>query len=117
MVVRRPTQLPASQCYSVQDHDRNISHKDIRPRQSYNNPFDSSEVKAFATCPSKSHQAILREVVNTKRFVEIWAGSQLEASLEVTNYHQAFLTDDTYTPLWRTIPPEETSYYLSIYSA
>ncbi|KAG2344178.1 hypothetical protein BDR05DRAFT_999333 [Suillus weaverae] len=68
---------------------------------------DSSEVKAFATSPSKSRQAILREA-SGKRFVEIWAGTQLlEASLDVSNYHQAFLTDDFLYSL--PFSPNETS--------
>ncbi|KAG1902336.1 Alpha/Beta hydrolase protein [Suillus fuscotomentosus] len=54
---------------------------------------DSFEVKAFRTSPSKSRQAVLREVAHgtsTKRFVEIWAGIQIEASLDVTKYHDCF---------------------------
>ncbi|KIK35388.1 hypothetical protein CY34DRAFT_17047 [Suillus luteus UH-Slu-Lm8-n1] len=67
----------------------------------------SGDAIASATSPSKTRQAILREVAYYKRFVEIWAGSQLEASLDVSNYHQAFLTDDFLYSL--SFSPSETS--------
>jgi hypothetical protein len=80
--------------YSVRDHDRNIKRYITKTFDNQcTTSHDSSEIKASATSPSKTRQAILREVANNKRFVEIWAGSQLEASLDVSNYHQAFLTD------------------------
>ncbi|KAG1777970.1 hypothetical protein EV702DRAFT_968848 [Suillus placidus] len=94
--------------YSVRDHDRNIKRNLTKTFDDQcTTSHDSSEVKAFATSPSKSRQAILREVANSKRFVEIWAGSQLEASLDVSNYHQAFLTDDFLHSL--SFSPNETS--------
>ncbi|KAG2344168.1 alpha/beta-hydrolase [Suillus weaverae] len=93
--------------YSVRDHDRNIKRNLTKTFDDQcTTSHDSSEVKAFATSPSKSRQAILREA-NSKRFVEIWAGSQLEASLDVSNYHQAFLTDDFLYSL--SFSPNETS--------
>ncbi|KAG1776250.1 hypothetical protein EV702DRAFT_1046395 [Suillus placidus] len=57
--------------------------------------FSLFKVKAFTTSSSKSRQAILREA-NSKWFIKIWAGTQLEASLYVSNYHQAFLTDESF---------------------
>jgi hypothetical protein len=89
--------------YVVRDHERNtkrfvtktfptIADHEI----SYTTSHDSSEIKAFATSPSKARQAILREVTNdtsTKRFVEIWIGTQIEASLDVTKYHDVFHTE------------------------
>ncbi|KAG1898892.1 Alpha/Beta hydrolase protein [Suillus fuscotomentosus] len=94
--------------YSVRDHDRNIKRYLTKTFDNQcTTSHDSSEIKAFATSPSKSRQAILREVANSKRFVEIWAGTQLEASLDVSNYHQAFLTDDFLYSL--SFSPSETS--------
>ncbi|KAG1727233.1 hypothetical protein EDB19DRAFT_2042887 [Suillus lakei] len=94
--------------YSVRDHERNIKRSLTKTftLDNHTTTHDSSEIKAFATSPSKSRQAILREA-NAKRFIEIWAGTQLEASLEVTNYHQAFLTDDFLSSL--SFSPSETS--------
>jgi acylaminoacyl-peptidase len=88
--------------YSVRDHERNTVQSLTKTfsggitSDHHTTSHDSSEVKAFATSPSKSRQAILREISNgtsTKRFVEIWAGAQIEASLDVTKYHDAFHTD------------------------
>ncbi|KAG1869408.1 hypothetical protein DFJ58DRAFT_765969 [Suillus subalutaceus] len=94
--------------YSIRDHDRNIKRYLTKTSDNQcTTSHDSSEVKAFKTSPSKSRQAILREVANSKRFVEIWAGTQLEASLDVSNYHQAFLTDDFLYSL--SFSPSETS--------
>ncbi|KAG2068544.1 alpha beta-hydrolase [Suillus decipiens] len=94
--------------YSVRDHDRNIKRYLTKTFDGHQctTSHDSSEVKAFATSPSKSRQAILREAANNKRFVEIWAGTQLEASLDVSNY-QAFLTDEFLHSL--SFSPNETS--------
>ncbi|KAG1801305.1 Alpha/Beta hydrolase protein [Suillus variegatus] len=78
--------------YSVRDHDRNIKRYLTKTFDNQcTTSHDSSEIKAFATSPSKSRQAILREVANSKRFVEIWAGTQLEASLDAS-----INTDDPY---------------------
>lgn len=94
--------------YSVRDHDRNIKRYLTKTFDNQcTTSHDSSEIKASTTSPSKTRQAILREVANNKRFVEIWAGSQLEASLDVSNYHQAFLTDDFLYSL--SFSPSETS--------
>ncbi|KAG1810395.1 Alpha/Beta hydrolase protein [Suillus plorans] len=94
--------------YSVRDHDRNIKRYLTKTFDNQcTTSHDSPEIKAFTTSPSKSRQAILREVANSKRFVEIWAGTQLEASLDVSNYHQAFLTDDFLYSL--SFSPSETS--------
>ncbi|KAG2137878.1 Alpha/Beta hydrolase protein [Suillus bovinus] len=94
--------------YSVRDHDRNSKRYLTKTFDDQcTTSHDSSEVKASATSPSKCRQAILREVANSKRFVEIWAGTQLEASLDVSNYHQAFLTDDFLYSL--SFSPSETS--------
>ncbi|KAG2113986.1 Alpha/Beta hydrolase protein [Suillus cothurnatus] len=102
--------------YSVRDQERNITRSLTKTflggitSDHQATSHDSSEVKAFTTSPSKSRQAILREVANgasTKRFVEIWAGTQIEASLDVTNYHDAFHTYDFTSSL--SFSPSETS--------
>ncbi|KAG1834331.1 hypothetical protein DFJ58DRAFT_908669 [Suillus subalutaceus] len=102
--------------YSVRDHERNITRSLTKTfpggitSDNQTTSHDSSEVKAFTTSPSKSRQAILREVANgtsTKRFIEIWADTQIEASLDVTKYHDAFHTDDFTSSL--SFSPSETS--------
>jgi hypothetical protein len=55
----------------------------------------SPEVVASAISPSGKLAAILRET-NTgdkKRFVEIWEGERLEASVNVTKTHGPFYSD------------------------
>ncbi|KAG0694260.1 Alpha/Beta hydrolase protein [Suillus ampliporus] len=106
--------------YSVRDHEHNtkrsltktfpIITSEADQQITSASSHDSSEVKAFITSPSKSRQAILREVTNgtgTKRFVEIWAGTQIEASLDVTKYHDVFHTDEVLSSL--SFSPSETS--------
>ncbi|KAG2146235.1 Alpha/Beta hydrolase protein [Suillus clintonianus] len=102
--------------YAVRDHERNIIRSLTKTisggitSDHHITSHDSLEVKAFTTSPSKSRQAILREVANgtsTKRFVEIWAGTQIEASLDVTKYHDAFHTDEFTSSL--SFSPSETS--------
>ncbi|KAG0694165.1 Alpha/Beta hydrolase protein [Suillus ampliporus] len=104
--------------YSARDHERNTKQSLTKTFPVFTSDdqitsaisHDSSEVKAFATSPSKSRQAILREVTNTtgtKRFVEIWAGTQIEASLDVTKYHDVFHTDEVLSSL--SFSPSETS--------
>ncbi|KAJ8590553.1 alpha/beta-hydrolase [Rhizopogon salebrosus TDB-379] len=103
--------------YAVRDHERNIKRSVTKTfplipdhETTYATSHDSSEIKSFATSPSKSRQAILREVANgssTKRFVEVWTGTQIEASLDVTKYHDVFLTDDFLSSL--SFSPSETS--------
>ncbi|KAG1744584.1 Alpha/Beta hydrolase protein [Suillus paluster] len=105
---------------TVRDHERNTnrsltktfpiitseSDQQTTPAVSH----DSSEVKAFITSPSKSRQALLREITDgtgAKRFVEIWAGTQIEASLDVTKYHDIFHTDEVLSSL--SFSPSETS--------
>ena len=91
--------------YLVRDHQRNIKRSitktfPIIDDTSSTIALDSSEIKAST---SKSRQVVLREVSNsdsgTKRFVEVWAASQLEASLDVTKYHDVFHTDGEFTDL------------------
>ena len=52
---------------------------------------------AFLSAPSEKRHAILREVSDAhstkKRYVEVRAGAQLKALLEVTNQHGQFHTD------------------------
>ncbi|KAG1796099.1 Alpha/Beta hydrolase protein [Suillus variegatus] len=102
--------------YTVRDLERNITRSLTKTfsggfsSDHQTTSHDSSEIKAFRTSPSKSRQAVLREVSNgtsTKRFVEIWAGLQMEASLDVTKYHDAFHTDDFTSSL--SFSPSETS--------
>ncbi|KAG1795267.1 Alpha/Beta hydrolase protein [Suillus variegatus] len=102
--------------YTIRDHERNITRSLTKTfpggfgSDHQITSHDSSEVMAFRTSPSKSRQAVLREVADgtsTKRFVEIWAGIQIEASLDVTKYHDAFHTDDFTSSL--SFSPSETS--------
>lgn len=55
----------------------------------------SPEVVASAISPSGKLTALLRETNSgdKKRFVEIWEGERLEASVTVTKTHGAFYTD------------------------
>src|SRR5260221_3245 len=55
----------------------------------------SPEVVASAISPSGKLTAILRETNagDKKRFVEIWEGERLEASVTVTKAHGTFYTD------------------------
>ena len=54
---------------------------------------------AFLSALSEKHHAILREVSDAngakKRYVEVWSGARLGASLEVTKQHGQFHTDGT----------------------
>ena len=58
---------------------------------------DSSEILATLFAPSGKRYAFLKEVSDAngtkKRYVEVWSGVQLEASLEVTKQHGQFHTD------------------------
>ena len=55
---------------------------------------DLAEIVAFLSAPSEQCYAILREVSDAhstkERYVEVWAGARLEASLEVMNQHRQF---------------------------
>ena len=55
----------------------------------------SPEVVASAISPSGKLTAILRETnsADRKRFVEIWEGERLEASVNVSKTHSAFYSD------------------------
>ncbi|KAH7911153.1 Alpha/Beta hydrolase protein [Hygrophoropsis aurantiaca] len=92
--------------YSIRDHERNIKRSVIKSHfvasgenTSVPVSHEASEIVAFAISPSKARSAILREVAGQNgsgksRFVEIWAGPHLEASMAVTNIHGAFHADD-----------------------
>lgn len=58
---------------------------------------DSSEISACLFAPSGKRHAFLKEPSDAngakKRYVEVWSGTQLEASLEVTKHHGQFHTD------------------------
>lgn len=58
---------------------------------------DPSEILAFLCAPSETRHAFLKELPDAnggkKRYVEVWSGAQLEASLEVTKQHGQFHTD------------------------
>ena len=93
---------------STQDHTRNANRATsktffIQPNRS-DGTFTviasaaqdvSPEVIATAVSPSSKLTAILRETQSAekKRFVEIWEGERLEASVEVTKTHGVFYTD------------------------
>jgi acylaminoacyl-peptidase len=56
----------------------------------------SPEVVASTISPSGKLTAVLRETNSAgdkKRFVEIWDGERLEASVNVTKAHDVFYTD------------------------
>ncbi|KAH9036678.1 alpha/beta-hydrolase [Lactarius hengduanensis] len=107
---------------STQDHTRNVNRTTsktffIQPNRS-DGTFTviasaaqdvSPEVIATAVSPSSKLTAILRETNSTdkKRFVEIWEGERLEASVDVTKAHGAFYTDDQLSTL--AFSPSETS--------
>ncbi|KAI0087538.1 Alpha/Beta hydrolase protein [Irpex rosettiformis] len=61
---------------------------------------DVPEIAASALSPSRKYLAVLRESNDNsapdgkKRFVEIWAEDKIQASLEVTDIHGAFYTDE-----------------------
>jgi hypothetical protein len=62
----------------------------------------SPEVVASAISPSGKLSAILCETNSAgdkKRFVEIWEGERLEASVNVTKAHGVFYTDGESLPL------------------
>jgi hypothetical protein len=60
-------------------------------------PFqDVGDVINSVISLSRARRAVLREVKNqnnAKRFVEIWHGDRIEASMEVTEAHGMFYTD------------------------
>ncbi|KAI6103028.1 Alpha/Beta hydrolase protein [Pisolithus sp. B1] len=112
--------------YSVRDHERNNKHTISKiftltkpePRAadwalvSSTIPHDASDVQASILSASKKRHAILREIADPgnggkKRFVEIWADSKLEASLDVTKRHGPFHTDDFFKSL--SFSPSETA--------
>ncbi|KAG6810645.1 hypothetical protein H0H92_010908, partial [Tricholoma furcatifolium] len=71
---------------------------------------DVGDEVAFAYSPSRARRAVLREVKGNgspKRFVEIWSAGTLEASIEVTEKHGAFYTDEFVASL--TFSPSESS--------
>ena len=62
----------------------------------------SPEVVASAISPSGKLTAILRETDKAgdkKRFVEVWEGERLEASVNVTKAHGVFYADGQSLPL------------------
>ncbi|KAI6046609.1 Alpha/Beta hydrolase protein [Pisolithus marmoratus] len=112
--------------YSVRDHESN-SKRTLSKTFTLTRPeslpdewtlvssticHDASDVQASVLSPSGKRHAVLREVVDQsnsgkKRFVEIWADSRLEASLDVTKRHGAFHTDDYFKSL--SFSPSETA--------
>lgn len=70
----------------------------------------SPEVVASAISPSGKLTTILRETDSAgdkKRFVEVWEGERLEASVNVTKVHGVFYTDDQLSTL--AFSPSESS--------
>ncbi|KAI0278386.1 alpha/beta-hydrolase [Russula aff. rugulosa BPL654] len=70
----------------------------------------SPEVVASAISPSGKLTAILRETDSAgekKRFVEVWEGERLEASINVTKAHGVFYADDQLSTL--AFSPSESS--------
>lgn len=96
--------------YSIRDHERNAKRSITKALtlRSTDSPIDSpvisssisqdsSEISAFLCAPSEKRHAFLKEISDAngakKRYVEVWSGTQLEASLEVTKQHGQFHTD------------------------
>lgn len=95
--------------YSIRDHERNVKRSITKtltlgipattdsPVLSSTINHDPPEVLACFSAPSEKRCAFLREVSDAngakKRYVEVWSGTQLEASLEVTKQHGQFHTD------------------------
>ncbi|KIJ61731.1 hypothetical protein HYDPIDRAFT_95961 [Hydnomerulius pinastri MD-312] len=112
--------------YSIRDHERNakrtitktftlsrpeLASVDFEPTLTSTTAQVSSEVQAFTASLSEKRQAILREVSDSnggkKRYVEVWANSHLEASLEVTKRHGQFHTDEFFKSF--SFSPSETA--------
>ncbi|KAG6847174.1 hypothetical protein H0H93_009726, partial [Arthromyces matolae] len=102
--------------FTVPDHVRNVkktasqsivfTDSDV----TLSTPQDVGDELSFVYSPSRKRRAVLREVKNgvkPKRFVEIWNKGTLEASIEVTEEHGAFYTDEFVASL--TFSPSETS--------
>ncbi|KAH0833856.1 Alpha/Beta hydrolase protein [Lanmaoa asiatica] len=110
--------------YSIRDHERNVKQSITKsftlddldsaidsPVISSTINQDPSEISAFLSAPSGKRHAFLKEVLNIngtkKRYVEVWSGAQLEASLEVTKQHGQFHTDDHFKSF--SFTPSETA--------
>ncbi|KAG9308649.1 hypothetical protein JVU11DRAFT_11604 [Chiua virens] len=110
--------------YSIRDHERNLKRSITKtltlstsdaaidsPVISSTISQDSSEILAFLPAPSGKRCAYLKEASDAngskKRFVEVWSGTQLEASLEVTKQHGQFHTDDYFKSF--SFSPSETA--------
>ncbi|KAI0290150.1 alpha/beta-hydrolase [Russula brevipes] len=95
---------------SSQDHTRNSKRTTSKTFFIKSNRSDGKfTVVASAISPSGKLIAILRETNSgeRKRFVEIWDGERLEASVNVTKAHGAFYVDDQLSTL--AFSPSETS--------
>ena len=68
---------------------------------------DPTDIVASLFAPSEKRHAFLRESPDTngtkKRYVEVWSGTRLEASMEVTKHHGQFHTDGIYN-VARSVP-------------
>jgi Acylamino-acid-releasing enzyme, N-terminal domain len=107
---------------SSQDHSRNAKRTTSKTFFVKSNRSDgtftviaspsqdvSPEVVASASSPSGKLTAILRETnsaADKRRFVEIWDGDRLEASVNVTKAHGVFYTDGEgqFTPIFFPAP-------------
>ncbi|KAG6871447.1 hypothetical protein C0995_004460 [Termitomyces sp. Mi166 len=98
------------------DHVRNarktVSNSIVlNPSGATSSPMqDVGQEIAYTYSPSRTRRAVLREAKSDgklKRFVEIWNKSALEASIEVTEKHGAFYTDDHVASL--SFSPSESS--------
>ena len=80
---------------------------------------DPREILAFLYAPSEKRLAILKEAPDAngakKRYVEVWSGTHLEASLDVTKQHGQFHTDGTTFAgvFLRCSPPSPLDYFKS----
>ncbi|EJD44016.1 alpha/beta-hydrolase [Auricularia subglabra TFB-10046 SS5] len=100
---------------SVRDHTRNakrglFKHLVVTPSAVHSSFSESSPDVLLSTTSTGKLVAYLRESEtggSKKRFVEVWSGSKLVASKEVTKVHGEFYTDDFFSSL--SFSPSETA--------
>ncbi|KAJ7123544.1 Alpha/Beta hydrolase protein [Mycena epipterygia] len=73
---------------------------------------DVGDVVASFSAPAESvcfpRRAVLRETTEKKRYVEMWVGSVLESSLDVSDSHGAFYVDEFFSAL--SFSPSESAF-------
>ncbi|KAF9461397.1 Alpha/Beta hydrolase protein [Collybia nuda] len=100
---------------TLHDHVRNIKRNitksiDVNDLSSPQIWQEIGDMIGFCLSPSGTRRAVLREVkaqTDTKRYIEIWRDTQIEASADVTDAHGGFYTDEHLSSL--AFSPSETS--------